>query len=272
MIEISDLHVAFGTIKDPVNAVKGISLEVGPGEVVALVGESGSGKSATAAAVSGLLPVTARTAGSVRVDGIQVIGARPRVMRRLRGRNVSMIFQQAMSALNPVVRVGDQVAEAVRVLTKHGWRRSQQESVELLAQVGLPDPEKCARSFPHELSGGMCQRVMIAIALAGNAPFLIADEPTTALDVTVQAQVLELLRSIIRDRNLGVLLITHDLGVVADIADRVLVMRHGEILERNDVYPFFENPTTQYAQQLVRATSNPMAGIAPPSLARLEMN
>ena len=260
MIRVSDLQIEFGSASAPVRAVRGVSFEVRPGEIVALVGESGSGKSATSAAIAGILPGSARATGSISIDDTEMVGLQQRRLPDVRGRRISMVFQEPISSLNPVNRIGEQVAEALRELRGLGRSAAAAEAVALLDRVGIRDPEGCARKYPHELSGGMCQRVMIAIAVAGQAPYLIADEPTTALDVTVQARILDLFRDLVAERELGILLITHDLGVVADIADRVLVMRQGEIVERNDVFSIFSAPEHPYTRQLLAASMSPLTG------------
>lgn len=260
MIRVSDLQIEFGSASAPVRAVRGVSFEVRPGEIVALVGESGSGKSATSAAIAGILPGSARATGSISIDDTEMVGLPQRRLPDVRGRRISMVFQEPISSLNPVNRIGEQVAEALRELRGLGRSAAAAEAVALLDRVGIRDPEGCARKYPHELSGGMCQRVMIAIAVAGQAPYLIADEPTTALDVTVQARILDLFRDLVAERELGILLITHDLGVVADIADRVLVMRQGEIVERNDVFSIFSKPEHPYTRQLLAASMSPLTG------------
>src|SRR5690606_17977808 len=216
---------------DRAHAVKNVSFDVGAGEIVCLVGESGSGKSVTASTVMRLSPLTV-AGGSVRLEGEDVLQAGRARLRQLRGGRMSMIFQEPMTALNPVHRVGEQVAELLRA---HRWKGNgvsiEERVAQLFNDVQLPDPERMLGSYPHQLSGGQRQRVMIAMALALQPALLIADEPTTALDVTTQAQILELLRGLQRERGTGVLFITHDFGVVADIADRVVVMRHGEVVE-----------------------------------------
>ncbi len=253
VLSIRNLAVALPKGGDRAHAVKGISLDVPPGEIVCLVGESGSGKSVTAFSVMGLgaLPVVG---GEVLLEGENLLAASKTRLRELRGSRMAMIFQEPMTALNPVHRVGEQVAEMLR---QHGWKGrgvSIEERVQQLFQdVHLPDPERLAQAFPHQLSGGQRQRVMIAMALALEPALLIADEPTTALDVTTQAQILSLLKELQRKRGTGVLFITHDFGVVADIADRVVVMRHGEVVETGPTQQILRQPQHDYTKLLIDA-------------------
>ncbi len=240
LLEVSNLAVSFPTEGPPLNALRGIDFHVDAGEVVAIVGESGSGKSTAAMAVVSLLPEYADVRGSVRLQGNELIGLPDDAMSRFRGNTIGMVFQDPMSALTPVYTVGDQIAEAIEVHQPHtGKRAARQRAVELLELVGIAQPERRARAFPHELSGGERQRVVIAIAIANDPDLLICDEPTTALDVTVQAQILEVLKTARDVTGAGVLLITHDLGVVGEFADRALVMYAGRVVESaavNDVY------------------------------------
>ncbi|MDT5021864.1 MAG: glutathione transport system ATP-binding protein [Mycobacterium sp.] len=240
LLDVTNLAVSFPVEGPPLKAVRGIDFHVDAGEVVAIVGESGSGKSTAAMAVVSLLPEYADVRGSVRLQGTELIGLPDHAMSRFRGNTVGMVFQDPMSALTPVYTVGDQIAEAIEVHQPHtGKRAARQRAVELLELVGIAQPERRARAFPHELSGGERQRVVIAIAIANDPDLLICDEPTTALDVTVQAQILEVLKTARDVTGAGVLLITHDLGVVGEFADRALVMYAGRIVESaavNDVY------------------------------------
>ena len=232
LLRVSDLRVGFTTDAEDVAAVRGMTFDVAPREVVALVGESGAGKSATAMAVVGLLPEYARVSGSVRLHGDELIGLDDQRMSRLRGRVIGTVFQDPMSALTPVYTVGDQIAEALRVHQRDLSRKAAAtRAVELLELVGISQPERRAKAFPHELSGGERQRVVIAIAIANDPDLIICDEPTTALDVTVQAQILDVLRTARDVTGAGVLIITHDLGVVAQFADRALVMYAGRAVE-----------------------------------------
>jgi peptide/nickel transport system ATP-binding protein len=240
LLDVTNLTVSFPTEGPPLTAVRGISFHVDAGEVVAIVGESGSGKSTAAMAMVSLLPEYADVRGSVRLRGNELAGLGDDAMSRYRGNTIGMVFQDPMSALTPVYTVGDQIAEAIEVHQPHtGKRAARQRAVELLKLVGIARPERRARAFPHELSGGERQRVVIAIAIANDPDLLICDEPTTALDVTVQAQILEVLKTARDVTGAGVLLITHDLGVVGEFADRALVMYAGRIVESaavNDVY------------------------------------
>ena len=234
--------------------LRGVNFELKAGEVFALVGESGSGKSVTSLAAMRLLPEALKiTAGAVDVAGQDLFDLPEADMRSVRGRRVAMIFQNAMSALNPVQATGQQVAETLRLHTALSGQALRQRVVQLFAEVGIPDPEERYSFFPHQLSGGQQQRVMIAMALACEPDILIADEPTTALDVTIQEQVLELIRGLTRSRQLAVLLITHDMGVVRNIADEVAVMYEGEIIEQAPVEQFFHNPREAYSRRLIDA-------------------
>jgi oligopeptide/dipeptide ABC transporter ATP-binding protein len=257
LLTVRDLRVSFGPGRD---AVTGLTLSARRGEVVAIVGESGCGKTLSALALTGLLPPGARATGSAVIGGTELIGASERKLRRLRGSTVSMIFQDASTALNPLMPVGAQIGE---VLAIHGGssragssrRARQARAVELLASVGVPDPAVRARSLPHQLSGGMRQRVMVALALAGAPDLVIADEPTTALDVTVQAQVLALLREVTRSS--VVLFITHDMGVVAEVADRVVVMYAGAVAESGAVADVLGRPRHPYTAALLASVPDP---------------
>ncbi|WP_221584969.1 ABC transporter ATP-binding protein [Microbacterium sp. G2-8] len=255
VLRIDDLRVRFSGRGE--DAVRGVSLDVSAGEVVALVGESGSGKSVTSLAAMGLLPRSARTTGSVELaDGDvtrQVIGASEKELDDVRGRVESMVFQEPMTALNPTMTLGAQIAEAVRNHTRATPAEARERAVELMRAVGIPDAESRARQFPHELSGGQRQRVVIAIALACEPRVIIADEPTTALDVTVQAEILDLLRRLVRERGTGLLIITHNMGVVADLADRVFVMRHGVVVESGEVSRVLTTPSHEYTRTLLAA-------------------
>ncbi|MGV2901028.1 ATP-binding cassette domain-containing protein, partial [Microbacterium sp. AGC62] len=231
VLRVRDLRVTFGT-RDRVEIVHGLDLDVAPGEVVAIVGESGSGKSVTALSVIGLLPDGARATGSVQLHGRELLGLTPRELRHVRGAEIALISQDPVASLNPVFTIGFQVVEAVRAHDRSlSTRAARRRAIELLELVDIPDPARRMKQYPHELSGGQCQRVGIAMALASDPQLLIADEPTTALDVTVQAEVLDVLSRLGRREGRAILLITHDMGVVADLADRVVVMRHGALVE-----------------------------------------
>jgi glutathione transport system ATP-binding protein len=279
LLEVTDLAVTFPTDGEAVTAVRGISYGIEPGEVVAMVGESGSGKSVSAMAVVGLLPEYADVRGSVRLHGTELLGLADDAMSRLRGKAVGMVFQDPMSALTPVYTVGDQIAEAIEVHQPRASKKAaRRRAVELLELVGISQPERRARAFPHELSGGERQRVVIATAIANDPDLLICDEPTTALDVTVQAQILEVLKTARDVTGAGVLIITHDLGVVAEFADRALVMYAGRVVESADVHDLYRNRQMPYTVGLLGSVPRldatqgtrlvPIPG-APPSLVGL---
>jgi peptide/nickel transport system ATP-binding protein len=248
LIEIRDLRIEFSTYEGQFTAVDGIDLSIARGKTLGLVGESGCGKSVTSLAVMRLLaaPPARVTSGSVRFDGTDLLTLSDEQMRAIRGRDIAMIFQEPMTSLNPAFRVGEQIAEGIlrhRDVTAAEARR---EAVALMKRVGIPAAERRAQDYPHKLSGGMRQRVMIAMALACRPKLLIADEPTTALDVTIQAQILELLRKLRAEGGMGILLITHDLGVIAEMADEVAVMYSGRIVERASVRDLFATPQHPY--------------------------
>ena len=279
LLEVDDLAVTFPTDAGDLRAVRGLSFHVAPGEVVAMVGESGSGKSAAALAVIGLLPDYATVSGSVRLDGTQLLGMPDTAMSRIRGARIGTVFQDPMSALTPVYTVGDQIAEAIRVHHREVSRAAARErAVELLDLVGIAQPGRRARAFPHELSGGERQRVVIAIAVANNPDLIICDEPTTALDVTVQAQILEVLKTARDVTGAGVLIITHDLGVVAEFADRAMVMYAGRAVETAGVEALYADRRMPYTAGLLGSVPRlsaprgqrliPIPG-APPSMVAL---
>ncbi len=254
LLEVHDLQTHFFTRDGVVRAVDGIDLEVRPGEVLGLVGESGCGKSVTSLSIMGLVPHPGRIiAGRILFDGVDLTEMRAADLRRLRGEHMSMIFQQPSSALNPVHRVGAQIKEVFELHRDWSKDVADEKVVEMLARVGIPDPARRALAYPHELSGGMAQRVMIAMALACEPELLIADEPTTALDVTIQAQILDLMRELQASEGTAVVLITHDLGVVAEMADRVAVMYAGKIVEEADVRTLFNAPQHPYTRGLLGA-------------------
>ncbi|MFH0516105.1 dipeptide ABC transporter ATP-binding protein [Streptomyces sp. M41] len=253
ILEIAELGVTFSTDTEDVPAVRGVSLHVRPGETLALVGESGSGKSTVALAAMGLLPGNARASGRVRIDGTEIVGAPEAKLARLRGRTAAMVFQEPATALDPLTRVGSQIAEVVRNHREVSRSQAAREAVALLRRVGVADPESRASAFPFQLSGGQRQRVGIAMAIANSPGLLIADEPTTALDVTVQAEILDLLRRLAADSDTGVLLVTHNMGVVADFADRVAVMLDGEVVETGPVEDVLLRPRHAYTQALLAA-------------------
>ena len=246
LLDLQSVSIDFGSKP----AVRDLSLSIAPGESLGLVGESGSGKSATALAIVRLLPPQASTRGRILFQGDDLLTASDAAIRSIRGRHIAMIFQEPMTALNPVMRVGDQVAEAV---VAHGGRKQDalKRSVEALRDVGIPEPERRAHSYPHQLSGGMRQRVMIAMAIVNRPQLLIADEPTTALDVTIQAQILELLADLRRRFNLAMLFISHDLAVVSQVTDRVAVMYAGSLVEVGSVRDIFTAPAHPYTRGLL---------------------
>ncbi|MGJ3524329.1 ABC transporter ATP-binding protein [Nitratidesulfovibrio sp. D1] len=268
LLDVRDLTVEFpgraeadGQPGAPLRAVAGISFSIEPGRTLCLVGESGCGKSMTALALLRLVPEPGRiAAGSVRLEGRDLLPLPEQDMRGVRGRSISMIFQEPMTSLNPVFRVGEQIAEGLRLHLGLSRSQAAARAVDLLRQVGIPSPELRARDFPHQMSGGMRQRVMIAMALACDPRLLIADEPTTALDVTIQRQILRLMRDLAARRGAAVLLITHDLGVVAETADHVAVMYAGRIMEYAPVGEFFARPLHPYAQGLMRSVPQAVSG------------
>ncbi len=254
LLSVRNLTVDFHTAQGTVSAVKGVDLTLRRGEVVCLVGESGSGKSVTGFSLMGLVDPPGRVAADVLwFDGHDLLQASERDKDALRGKDIAMVFQEPMTALNPGRTVGDQIAEVLRIHGVLNRKAAWERAVALLDRVGIREPRERARAYPHELSGGMRQRVMIAIACALTPKLIIADEPTTALDVTVQAQVLELLFSMQAETGAAVLFITHDLGVVAEIADRVVVMQAGRVVEEGDVRQIFKQPRQPYTQALLAA-------------------
>ena len=258
-LSVRDLSVAFPSERGALDAVRGVDLDLFAGRTLALVGESGSGKSATATAIMGLLPPGATTSGEVMLDGRNLLGLDDRRMSAVRGRRIGMVFQDPLSALTPIFPVGRQVADAVRVHTRMPRKAAQDRAVELLDLVGIPQPRLRAGDFPHQFSGGMRQRVVIALAIANDPDLIIADEPTTALDVTVQAQILQVLETAKAQTGAGVLLITHDMGVVAGHADEVAVMYAGRIVERAGVRELFGRPAMPYTLGLLGSVPSPEA-------------
>ena len=254
LLDVQDLTVVFEGGPTTLTAVDAVSFQIAPGETLGLVGESGSGKSMTAFAILRLLPPSGRvTGGRVLFEGRDLLALPERDLRAVRGARISLIFQEPMTALNPVMRVGDQIAEALTVHQLAGRTNARERAVELLQAVKIPDAARRARDYPHLLSGGMRQRVMIAIALACRPALVIADEPTTALDVTIQAQVLELLRELRTQYNLAILLITHDFGVIAEMADRVAVMHKGKLVEQGLARQILRAPAHDYTRSLLAA-------------------
>jgi oligopeptide/dipeptide ABC transporter ATP-binding protein len=253
LLSVRGLSVTFATADGPLPAVAGVSFELAAGEVLAIVGESGSGKSVTAQTILGLTrEANTRIEGEVALDGTELLGAREEELRRVRGERIAMVFQDPMTSLNPVYRVGDQIVEAIRAHRDAVDKRAARKlAVEMLDAVGIADAGNRVDDYPHQFSGGMRQRAMIAMALALDPEVLIADEPTTALDVTVQAQILDLLGRLNRERGLATILITHDLGVVAEVADRVLVMYAGRIVEQGTLDEIFYDPQHPYTWGLL---------------------
>jgi oligopeptide transport system ATP-binding protein len=279
VLEVADLSVEFRTPKGVVRAVNGISYELHPGETVAILGESGSGKSVSVQAVMGILdsPPGRVTGGQVLFEGRDLLRASAEEQRAVRGPGISMIFQDALSSLNPVFTVGHQIAEMFRAHRGASRKEAKEAAIELLERVRIPAARERVNAYPHQFSGGMRQRVMIAMALALDPKVLIADEPTTALDVTVQAQIMELLQELQRDTGMGLLLITHDLGVVNEVADRVLVMYAGSVVETGTVDEVFSDPSHPYTEGLMASVPavedkgkrlQPIVG-TPPDLARI---
>ncbi|HET6269058.1 MAG TPA: ABC transporter ATP-binding protein [Arthrobacter sp.] len=253
VLEVRNLSVDFGVDKKWVPAAVGLHYEVRAGEVLAIVGESGSGKSASSMALLGLLPSNSRVTGSVKLAGEELLGANEATIRAVRGKDVAVIFQEPMTALNPVYTVGAQIVETIRLHNEVSPHEARLRALRMLELVELPDPEKAFRSYPHQLSGGQRQRAMIAQSLSCEPKLLIADEPTTALDVTVQAEILDLMRNLRNKLDSAIVLITHDMGVVADLADRIAVMRGGLIVETGTAAQIFHNPQHEYTQALLAA-------------------
>jgi peptide/nickel transport system ATP-binding protein len=254
LLEVENLHVSFHTREGEVQAVRGVSLHIDHGETVGIVGESGSGKSVTAKAILSLIaPPGEITHGDIRFAGESLRGIPERKWRSIRGNRIAMVFQDPMTSLNPVKRVGDHLTEVIRRHRGLGRREALAEAVEMLRLVGIPEPELRVRQYPHELSGGMRQRVMIAMALSCRPELLIADEPTTALDVTIQAQILDLLKELKAKTSAAIALITHDLGVVAQVCSRVIVMYGGMVMEEGPVEEIFYRPKHPYTQGLLRS-------------------
>jgi peptide/nickel transport system ATP-binding protein len=274
VLSIRDLRVTFRTQMGELRAVRGVDVDIAAGEILGVVGESGSGKSVSFLAAMGLLPGTATVTGSVMLDGVELIGAKKKLVRSVRGRLMSMVFQDPLSALNPVHRVGDQIVEMIQSHQKIDETKAFARAVELLEIVGIPQPDERAKQYPHEFSGGMRQRVVIAMAIANNPKVLIADEPTTALDVTVQAQILEVIQRVQQTFGTAVVLITHDLGVIARVADSVNVMYAGRNVESGSVQDLFDHPSHPYTRGLLSSLPQegierlvPIAGFPPNMLA-----
>ena len=254
LLEIKNLNVCFTGGGRETEVISDLSLSVGHRETLGIVGESGSGKSVTSLAVMRLLsPATSRVKGQILLDGRDLLALSPREMESVRGNRIAMIFQEPMTSLNPIHTVGRQIAESVLLHSKATKKEAMARALELLSLCGIPDPEQRMKEYPHQLSGGMRQRVMIAIALACDPELLIADEPTTALDVTIQAQILQLMKTIKRDRDMSILMITHDLGIVYDFCDRVAVVYTGELVECAPAALLFQSPLHPYTQGLIAA-------------------
>jgi oligopeptide/dipeptide ABC transporter ATP-binding protein len=255
LLSVRNLTTEFTTGKGVVKAVDDVSFDLGKSEVLGIVGESGSGKSVTALSILGLIPQPPGrvAAGEILFEGQDLLKLPESRMEKIRGRDISMIFQEPMTSLNPVFTVGDQVMETIRIHEKLGQRAARDRAIEMLVKVGIPSPERRIDDFPHQLSGGMRQRVMIAMALACSPKLLLADEPTTALDVTIQAQILDLLRQLQQEMNMAVVVITHNMGVVAEFADRVIVMYAGQIAEEASVDDIFYRPGHPYTEGLLRS-------------------
>ena len=268
LLEIRNLTVTFDTSAGPFKAVDGIDLTIAPREVLSVVGESGSGKSVAMLAVMGLLPNTATvTADVMAFNGQDLLTIAAEDKRKIIGREISMIFQEPMASLNPCFTVGFQLEEVLRIHMGLDRATRHARAVELFTAVGIPDPEGRLKSYPHQMSGGQCQRVMIAIAIASNPRLLIADEPTTALDVTIQKQILDLLVSLQEAHGMALIMITHDMGVVAETADRVIVQYKGRKMEEADVLSLFENPQNPYTRALLSALPENAKGDRLPTVA-----
>ncbi|MDQ2850706.1 MAG: ABC transporter ATP-binding protein [Actinomycetota bacterium] len=256
-LDVAGLSVVFRTESGTVSAVDKIDLRLGQGEIVGVVGESGCGKSVTAMSLAGLLPAAARVSGSVRLDGVELIGAKESTLRSIRGREIAYIFQEPMTSLNPVLTVGRQIGEVLQVHERLSRARARARAIELMTLVGIPSAGERVDTYPHQMSGGLRQRVVIAMAVACGPKVLVADEPTTALDVTVQAGILNVLRDLRRELGTAILIITHDLGVIADIADRVVVMYAGRVVESAPVQELFDDPRHRYTTGLLHASPRP---------------
>lgn len=254
LLEVRDLHTSFFTDAGEVKAVNGVSFDLDRGKVLGIVGESGSGKSVTVYSIMQILaPAGKIVSGSVKLDGQELVGAGEKVMRDVRGNKISIIFQDPMTSLNPTYTIGHQLMEAIMLHTDRNKQQAWDRAVEMLQLVGVNDPEKRMKQYPHEHSGGMRQRVMIAMALACEPDILVADEPTTALDVTIQAQILELMQNLQKELGMAIIMITHDLGVVAQMCDEIVVMYAGSYCERGTADEIFYNPKHEYTKGLLRS-------------------
>jgi oligopeptide/dipeptide ABC transporter ATP-binding protein len=262
LLEVRGLSVAFPSGGGPRQVVAGIDYDIPAGSTLGVVGESGCGKSMTALALLGLVPAPGEASGSIRFDGRQLIGQSREAWLALRGNRIAMIFQEPMTALNPVMPVGRQVAEAIVLHQQRGWQAAGEQAVELLAAVGIPSPRTRARDYPHQLSGGQRQRAMIAMALACRPALLIADEPTTALDVTIQAQIIDLILALQAETGMAIQFISHNLAVISEIADEIIVMYAGRIVERAPADALFATPLHPYTEGLIATLPNPEVRVA----------
>ncbi|MDP9808256.1 dipeptide transport system ATP-binding protein [Rhizobium tibeticum] len=270
LLEIENLAVEFQTSTGPFRAVDGVSLKVDAGEVLAIVGESGSGKSVSMLAAMGLLPWTAKvTADKMLFDGRSLLGMSASERRKIIGKDMSMIFQEPIASLNPCFTVGFQIEEVLRIHLGLDKAARRKRAIELFEAVGIPNPAERLGHFPHQMSGGQCQRVMIAIAIACNPKLLIADEPTTALDVTIQKQILDLLMRLQAEHRMGLIMITHNMGVVAETADRVIVQYKGRKMEEADVLSLFESPKSDYTRALLAALPENATGDRLPTIGEI---
>lgn len=255
LLEVIDLKTTFSTDDGELSAVDGVTFNLNPGETLGIVGESGSGKSVTSLSIMGLIPKPpGKIYGSVRYKDQELVDLSEKKMRELRGNEIAMIFQEPMTSLNPVFTIGNQMLEAIKLHLKLSNKESKKLAIEMLKLVGIPRAEEIMNEYPHQLSGGMRQRIMIAMAMSCNPSILIADEPTTALDVTIQAQILDLMKKLKKEHGTSILLITHDLGVVAEMCERVIVMYTGKVVEEADVRTIFHNPMHPYTKGLIKST------------------
>ena len=254
MLEVKDRRIHFRSAPEGHDAVKGISFSVGDGEIIGMVGESGSGKTVTAMAVSGLLPEgAAECSGSICLDGLDLLNCTPEELRQRQGTDLAVVFQEPMTSLDPVMKIGPQVEESLRIHTKKTAKERKEAALAAMAEAELPDPEVLYEKYPHELSGGMLQRVMIAAAIISRPRLLLADEPTTALDVTIQAQILQLLKKINREFGTSILFISHNLNVVRKLCSQIVVMNKGAIVERGSTDQIFYHPQEEYTRRLIAA-------------------